>query len=128
VSKPEIATMHESLTYNTYLRKYVLVGLAGDRLPRRRGVTWGIYYSTSDDLRDWTKRKLVREVELPWTFRCGDQNPILYPSLLDPESTTRNFETTGRRPYLYFTRFHYRDCVQTLNRDLVRVRVEFRRD
>jgi len=47
--------------------------------------------------------------------------------VLDPESTSRNFETTGRRPYMYFTRFHYRDCVQTLNRDLVRVRLSFSR-
>ena len=127
VSKPEIGNMHESLTYNTYLDKYLLVGLSGSQVPGRRGVTWGIYYSTSDDLVDWSTRKLIREVELPWTYKCGDLNPILYPSVLDPESTSRNFETTGRRPYMYFTRFHYRDCVQTLNRDLVRVRLSFSR-
>ncbi len=125
VSQPEIDSMHESLTYNTYLGKYLLVGIAGDQFKGRRGVVWGIYYSVSDDLIDWSKRKLVREVELPWTYKCGDSNPILYPSVLDPTSTSRNFETTDRRAYMYFTRFHYSNCVQGYNRDLIRVRVEF---
>ena len=125
LAMPEIATMHESLTYNTYLDKYLLVGIAGDALPGRPGTTWGIYYSVSDDLVNWSRRKLIREIEAVWTYECGDSNPILYPSVLDPESTSRNFETTGQRPYLYFTRFHYRNCVQTLNRDLVRVRLSF---
>ena len=40
-------------------------------------------------------------------------------SLLDPESESRNFETTGRRPWLYFTRFHYEECRNVPNRDLV---------
>jgi hypothetical protein len=124
VSRNEIDVMHESLTYNTYLDKYLLVGLSASTVPRR-GTTWGIHYSVSDDLIDWSPRKLIREAELPWTYECGDSSPILYPSILDPESGSRNFETSGRRPYLYFTRFHYRDCVQTLNRDLIRVQVEF---
>jgi hypothetical protein len=47
--------------------------------------------------------------------------------VLDPQSKSRNFETTGRRPYLYFTRFHYSACQQTLDRDLVRVPIEFRK-
>jgi hypothetical protein len=68
---------------------------------------------------------VIRETEMPFTFECGDANPVAYPSLLDPESSSRNFETTGQRPYLYFTRFHYKDCRNVLNRDLVRVRVRF---
>ncbi len=121
----QIGTMHESLTYNTYLGKYLLVGLAGDTIPGRRGPVWGIYYSVSDDLIDWSRRKLIHEVETTWTYECGDSNPILYPSVIDEDSSSRNFETTGQRPYLYFTRFHYRNCAQTLNRDLVRVRLAF---
>jgi hypothetical protein len=127
VSPNDIGGMHESLTYNTYLGKYVLVGLSSDTLPGRRGLTSGIYYSVSGDLKDWSRRRLIREVEIPGTYECGDRNPVLYPSLIDHESSSRNFETTGRSPYMYFTRFHYRDCVQTLNRDLIRVRIEFAR-
>jgi hypothetical protein len=39
-----------------------------------------------------------------------------YPSLLDPRSTSRNFETIGSAPYLYLTRFND----EISNRDLVR--------
>jgi hypothetical protein len=45
--------------------------------------------------------------------------------VLDPASSSRDFDTTGRTPYLYFTRFHYRNCVLTDNRDLVRVPIRF---
>jgi len=52
------------------------------------------------------------------------------PSLIDPTSTSRSFETIGRHPYLYFTRFNmeYWDpntCWTTLDRDLIRIPVEF---
>lgn len=121
VSFNAIQTMSQSLTYNTHLDKYVLVSVAaGGRQP-----VWGIYFSLSSDLIEWTERKLVRETELPWTYSCGDRNPILYPSLLDPRSDSRNFETTGESAYMYFTRFHYRSCMQTLDRDLMRVPIRF---
>jgi hypothetical protein len=125
VSFPEIAGMTHSLTYNTYLDKYVLVSPAGARRAGRRGVVWGFYYSTSDDLIDWTPRQLIHEAVLTNDYQCGGPNPVGFPSLLDPDSPSRNFETTGRRPWLYFTRFHYRQCRNVLNRDLVRVRVRF---
>jgi len=124
VSFPEIATMSHSLTFNTYLNKYVLVNASSLRQPNGRDV-WGFFYSTSDDLIHWEQRRLIREAELPFTYECGDMNPVAYPSLLDPESPSRNFEITGRRPWLYFTRFHYKQCEHTPNRDLVRVRVRF---
>lgn len=127
VSYPEIAGMTHSLTYNTYLDRYVLVGTAGMRQPGARGPVWGFYYSTSENLIDWTPRQLIRKATLVNNYSCGDSNPVAYPSLLDPDSTSRSFETTGRRPWLYFTRFHYKHCRNILNRDLVRVRVRFSR-
>jgi hypothetical protein len=125
VSLPELSDMTQSLTYNTYFGKFLLVSPAQDKSPRERRTIWGFYYALSSDLIHWSKRKLIREVEIPLTYHCGDLNPVFYPSVLDPTSKTRNFETTGRRPYLYFTRFHYSGCQQTLDRDLVRVRIEF---
>jgi hypothetical protein len=127
VSFPEIGKMTGSLTYNTYLDRYVLVSPSGRQLPGRRGVTWGFYYSTSEDLIEWKPRRLIREAVLTSSFRCGDPNPVGYPSLLDSSSRSSNFETTGRSPWLYFTRFHYEDCRNELNRDLVRIRVRFSR-
>jgi hypothetical protein len=51
-------------------------------------------------------------------------------SLIDPASTTRSFETIGRNPYLYMTRFNYfydgsGNCSMTLDRDLIRIPIEF---
>jgi hypothetical protein len=41
----------------------------------------------------------------------------MYPSIIDHNDTTANFEVAGRTPYLYFTRFND----PYLDRDLVRV-------
>jgi hypothetical protein len=125
VSFTKISSMVQSLTYNTYFDKYLLVGTAGAYDPAKRRVVRGFYYSVSDDLIHWSMRKLIREVGLLATFRCGDPDPVLYPSVLDPASGSRNFETTGRRPYLYFTRIHFSACRPTYNRDLVRVPIKF---
>jgi hypothetical protein len=120
IAPDQIDRMSMSLTWNTYVQRYLLVGEAAGP----SSGTIGFYYSTSKDLINWSKRKLLREVEAPWTFECGDRAPATNPSLLDPASGSRNFETTGRRPWLYFTRFHYQDCQETFDRDLARVRVE----
>jgi hypothetical protein len=125
VSFNEIVGMTNSVTYNTYFGKYLLVGSARLYVASKRRLVNGFFYSLSDDLIHWSPRKLIRETVLPQTYRCGDPDPVLYPSLLDPDSKSRNFETTGKRAYLYFTRFHYRACIQTLDRDLMRVPVEF---
>jgi hypothetical protein len=119
--------MTGSLTYNTYLRKYVLLGAAAAYDPVRKGGVWGIYFSVSGDLVHWTPRRLVKEAKLLWNYRCGDRRPILYPSLIDPASRSRNFETTGRTPYLYYTRFNPESCQIGLDRDLLRVRIRFSR-
>jgi hypothetical protein len=123
VSTPQIGTMVESLTYNEYFGKWLLVGSSQDVI--RGGAATGFFYSLSDDLVHWSRRKLIRKAELTWSFECGDTTPVSYPSVLDPASSSRNFDTTGRTPYLNFTRFHYRDCTLTDNRDLVRVPIRF---
>jgi hypothetical protein len=124
VSYEEIQLMVESLTFNTYLDSFLLVGTAVET-DLDGETTSGIYYSTSEDLIYWTPRKLIMEVESRQTHQCGDPDPVAYPSVLDPDSTSRNFETTGRRAYLYFTRYNYEACKETADRDLVRVPIEF---
>jgi hypothetical protein len=116
------AQMTESVTYNTYLNRYVLVGISADWLDNRE--VWGFYYSFSNDLVHWTHRKLLVEMELPWTVEfAGSDLSHLYPSLLDPESESRNFETTDKTAYLYYTRNNFGHG--SLDRDLLRVPVEF---
>lgn len=116
-----IEGMTQSLTYSTYFDKFLLVGVRSDR----GLVAGGVYFSVSDDLLHWTVPQLIKSVELVFTYKCGDQNPIAHPSMLDPDSKSRNFDTVGREPYLYYTLVRYDKCIQTLHRDLLRVRVRF---
>ncbi len=116
------ASLNDSITYNTYLNRYVLIGLSADHISGRE--VWGIYYSFSDDLIHWTHRNLLAEMPLPWTVKnAGSDLSILYPSLLDPDSESRNFETTDNTAYLYFTRHNLGQG--SPDRDLIRVAVEF---
>jgi hypothetical protein len=115
-------SLSESITYNTYLDRYVLVGISADCMDDRE--VWGFYYSFSHDLVNWTQRKLLIEIELPWTIDSPESDVShLYPTLLDPESSSRNFETTDKTAYLYFTRNNFGHG--SLDRDLIRMPVEF---
>ena len=111
--------MGQSLTWNTYLERFVMVGSGND------GTSGGFYFSTSANLVHWTAPKRILAVEFTFTHSCGDPDPVAYPSLLDPESPSPSFDVTGRRGYVYFTRFNYAGCAMTLDRDLVRVPIEF---
>ena len=111
--------MGQSLTWNTYLERFVMVGSGND------GTSGGIYFSTSTNLLHWTAPKPILPVEFTYTHACGDPDPVAYPSLLDPDSPSRSFDVGGRRGYVYFTQFNYSACRMTLDRDLVRVPVEF---
>jgi hypothetical protein len=113
--------MIESLTYNTVLNRYVLLGLSADTINGRE--VWGVYYAFSDDLINWTYRKLLKEMPLPWTVTNSNDTFYLYPALLDPESETLNFETVGETAYMYYTRLNFGGG--SLDRDLLRVKVEF---
>lgn len=117
------ASLVESLTFNTYLNRYVLVGISADWFKNEDREIWGYYYSFSDDLIHWTHRKLLLEMTLPWTAKNNTDVMYLYPSLLDPQSDTRNFETTGKTAYLYYTRQNFGQG--SLDRDLIRRAVEF---
>jgi hypothetical protein len=118
-----IAEMAESLTYNTVLGTYLLVGLAQTGTESAATLP-GIYFSTSDDLVHWSPRRLVTRAVTTHNYACGGPSPLSYPSLVDPESSSRTFATTGAHPYLYYTQFRYSDCSRTPDRDLVRVAVE----
>jgi len=117
--------MIESLTYNTYLNDYVLVGISADYLEGR--AVEGAYYSFSTDLLHWTHRKLLLELPLPWTIADPADIYYAYPSLLDPQSVSRNFETTGETAYLYYMRNNAGTDNNDLDRDLLRVPVRFQK-
>jgi hypothetical protein len=126
VSYPQIDVMTDSLTFNTYLDRFVVVGGSTKKLTGGKTVG-GFYFSQSRDLVHWSERKLIKPTPLYWTRKCDDPDALAYPSVLDPASTSRNFETVGKRAYLYFTRRHYEGCDGTLDRDLLRVPIEFQK-
>lgn len=122
VDQANIGNMNESITYNLYLDRYVLLGLSADSLAGRE--VWGVYYSFSEDLLHWTRRKLLVELPLPWTVDdSGTDLSYLYPTLIASNSTTNNFETTYETAYLYYTRHNHGQA--SLDRDLIRVPVKF---
>jgi hypothetical protein len=102
-----------SITYSSAARLWVLVGV-------KEG---GIFYSVSVDLIHWSSLKLLYSAVVPWTYRCGSKDPVNYPSLIDPSSPTRNFQTVGHHAFLYLTLFHPTSCQLGPDRELVRIPV-----
>lgn len=98
-------SLNESVTYNTALGRYMLIGYSHH--PTDADPTWGYYYSLSDDLVHWTPRKLL--FELPGENAVGDKwtdTFYAYPSFMDPDSPSMNFQTSDGDAYLYVTRFN----------------------
>jgi hypothetical protein len=125
-SYDNILSMSRSLTYSTFLNKFVVTGSAVKFDPARSENVYGFYFSTSDDLVHWSPRQLLMEVPSLLTHQCGGPDVGSYPSLIDQNSTDRNYRITDDTMYLYFTRMHYNAaCVLTFDRDLVRIPVQF---
>lgn len=103
------------LTYNSYLEKFVAVGHVSGGVE-----TTGFYFMVSDDMVNWSSIYLLMEADFSYTTSEGPY--LAYPSLVDHNSPSRTFATTGQTPYLYFSRFNQRTISDV---DLLRVPVEF---
>ncbi|MBK7887194.1 MAG: hypothetical protein IPJ86_07795 [Bacteroidetes bacterium] len=111
-----IGTMSSSLTFNTYFNKWMLMGASSQTI---NGTTvYGFYYSLSDDLIHWSFRKLIKQMPIAWATATYPK--VLYPSLIDPTDTSRNFTFSGQEAYIYYTK-----QISNTNRDLVRIKVRF---
>jgi hypothetical protein len=116
----------ESLTYNTYFGKWMLIGAFGGGSP-------GFYYSLSDDMIHWTSPTLLMSRTTQQSYTCGDPDPVRDPSVLDPTSTlnadgqaSRNYETVDQDAYLYYVALPLQGgCSFTDNRDMLRIPVHF---
>jgi hypothetical protein len=113
---------NRSLTYNTYLGKYVVTGTSTRYDAARGAHVRGFYFSLSDDLIHWTELQLIMETP---DYMCGDPDPPAYPVVLDPDAPDRNLTIADRQSYLFFMRHRYSMCQPTGHRDLVRVPIEF---
>jgi hypothetical protein len=121
---PDDLKLAESVVYDTLINKYIAIGGAAKFDPTRGDDVWGFYYTTSDDLLNWSDRQLLLETPRYATHMCGDPDPLVYPSILDPSSTDRNYNTADQTAYVYFTRFNYVNCALGWDRDLLRVPVQ----
>jgi hypothetical protein len=121
VGAGQIAEMAESLTYSTALGRFLLVGLAPPGSGSLGPQVTGIYFSTSADLVHWSERRLITRAVTTHNYSCGGPSPLAYPSVIDPESASRTYATSGAHPFLYYTQFRYSDCHKTADRDLMRV-------
>ncbi len=119
VSRDNIGKMCESLTYNTYFDQFMVVGFTNKDDNFTGGKVYGIYYSLSDDLINWSAPVLVYESPKQGWEAGG----IYYPAIIDHADTSRNFDHPGQTPYLYFTKWN--SGGDNLDRDLIRVPIQF---
>jgi hypothetical protein len=127
---PEGDLMHAvaSLTYNTYLDRYMALGAWGGGVDPNTLIC-GFFFSLSTDLIHWSDTQLLARADIGVSWGC-DTSPgpppmlepaeVGSPSIVDHTDSTANFERPGRTPYLYYTRYN-----GGLDRDLVRVPLTF---
>jgi hypothetical protein len=84
-----------SIKYIPSKQMYVAVGV------RRNEVI----YRFSSDLVSWSPLKVLMSTAVKSLWKEGDPPPSWYFSLLDPSSSSRNFDTLESNPFLYFVRF-----------------------
>ena len=83
----------------------------------------GVFYATSRNLIDWSVPVKLMSALGEATYRCGDEPPVAYPSLLDADSSDRNFMTIGDSAELFLTQFNITNCRTSMDRDLIRIPV-----
>ena len=109
-------TPHMTLSYNTYFQKYIAIDCS-------IGTIGKCSYSLSDDLLHWAAKKSLFTTDSTspnWKYYCG------FSSLLQPGDPTRNFEQTGRSPWLYFVSDPTNtSCNIGVNETLYRNRIRF---
>ncbi len=79
----------------------------------------GFYYATGTDLLHWSEPRLLMAGHTIYGNLCQAGASIInYPSILDPTSSSRNFDVIGAQPLLFFDIIAIENC-QTAQRLLV---------
>jgi hypothetical protein len=102
VCKPVIDKAFQpfSLTFNTYLDKYMLLGHFPDSKTVPSHV--GVHYMLSDDLRNWSEPQLLLRSpatqDTADTGLCNAMNAVNYPGLFDPSDPAAQWLHPGDNP------------------------------
>lgn len=110
---PVIPYVVSNVKYVPKLDRFVSLGLMGKRL----------VYSFSADLITWSKPQVLKTINPKQTWSSGKPAES-YQSLLDPDSSSINFDTLEKRPYLYYVRYGTDPQNFRRQRDIYRQRIE----
>lgn len=114
-------SINESIVFDEAMDRFVMVGAADS--PGVGGTQWGFYYSTSENLVDWTARQLLIDLPINPSVDDPDNDTVhAYPAIIDPDSTSLNFSTSDGQMYFYVSRFNAGG--NSLDRDLLRFPIE----
>lgn len=111
--------------YSTYFEKYIMIFHSG--YESGGSMKEGVCYALSDDLVTWGTKKLMFLLN-PIVNSSTNASGVdygAYPSLIDHNDTTRNFEEIGQTAYVYYTKWNNTANPGDPNRDLIRVPVTF---
>lgn len=115
-----------NVTWNRYFNRFVLVEMYATLDAANRQ---GFAMRFSDDLVRWSEPVWLLDVPLPWGDYGSRRNAqgegysgYAYPSLIDPESTDANFDTTDDTVHLYYVRT---PMTSSLDRRLLRIALRF---
>lgn len=87
----------------------------------------GIWWTRSEDLVQWSRPELLLEVPLLWRRDCAATAAYAYPSLLDDDSPSPNFEDVDADFWLYLVEMRVGEgCRIGPERDLIRMPVSLR--
>jgi hypothetical protein len=111
-----------SLVRHTPSGAYITLFIGGNPTGEAQ-LPWAIFSSGSWDLIHWSSPRMVMPVARFDTDVCSASAPLAYPSLIDPDSPSANFDTVGDTAQLFLTRFNLEHCRTSLDRDLVRIPV-----
>jgi hypothetical protein len=128
--KAVLPDTNASLSYNTYFGQYLLLGVQ-TWVEASGALHCGVYYSLSPDLVRWSGMRKLKDIYTPLfngSSLCpppggGYAGAEPYAALIDHDSSSVNFDTTGQTAYLYLTR--YIDAKSPNPRNLVRMPVTF---
>ena len=117
VCSPVLNVAFPSLLWSTVHKKWLVAGGKDNRNtsatnPDRRLFDCSeVVFALSDDLVTWSAPYSI------YRPPCKGKSDIIYPSLMDPSSSSTNFDTVGSRPYVYYVN-------HALGRSIQRVPVE----